>query len=650
MATRDIAPQANNEGSIGTAAKKWANVQSVLTNDLTLAKQATGFTIAGGTTSKTLTVPLDASVSGTNTGDQTGGTPALTLGVANTAGTSTNFIRRDDTILAFDANNPAALGTAGPGSATVAARRDHVHTNPTLATVLTGYTSGAGTVASTDSVLQAIQKLNGNFEAGNLAYGVKWNTANSSPTLTKGIVVGGGVWIETAYSSFPIQEQMKRCVLNATKAKVYDLDPTDSINKINVAPTITGAATSTTANKLVASAETFSTKGVVAGQWVKNVTTGKRSMITAVDSNTALSVNDDIFVSGNAYSVGTANPKVDGAVFTEVPAFHYVWTEDGTNTYIIISQSPFVFRKPSAGTLVESVVHPWFNEGGVYSTAKYFSSFESVWYDTSASAYLSHDGATICAADDKAVSLPGYTPLTCQYRGTTSPNYRTLHTNFGANFHSNGFYGYEAIWILMTTEFASLNVQTYLPGFTAASGWSYAYCRKTGRTMGLGNASGSVVVDLAGLDSVLSGILTAGLYVANSYRGIENIYGHIWKWVDGANFNWIATGGKAWLSNNPAQWAEGTSTNYEDTGYQLPLSNGYTSALFPGRLLPKLIAGDSATYLCDYFYQPGASAGWRGLVSGGALNSGVIAGPAHLDATDSGSGSRDAIIGGRSAA
>jgi hypothetical protein len=40
-------------------------------NGLTLTSLGTGFTIAGGTTSKTLTVPLDASVSGTNTGDQT---------------------------------------------------------------------------------------------------------------------------------------------------------------------------------------------------------------------------------------------------------------------------------------------------------------------------------------------------------------------------------------------------------------------------------------------------------------------------------------------------------------------------------------------------------------------------------------------------
>jgi hypothetical protein len=39
-------------------------------NGLTFAAQTNGFTIAGGTTSKTLTVPLDASVAGTNTGDQ----------------------------------------------------------------------------------------------------------------------------------------------------------------------------------------------------------------------------------------------------------------------------------------------------------------------------------------------------------------------------------------------------------------------------------------------------------------------------------------------------------------------------------------------------------------------------------------------------
>jgi hypothetical protein len=70
MATRSIVPRGDNEGGVGTTSKKWANVWATLVNALTLTSQTTGFTISGGTTSKTLTVSGDATVSGTNTGDQ----------------------------------------------------------------------------------------------------------------------------------------------------------------------------------------------------------------------------------------------------------------------------------------------------------------------------------------------------------------------------------------------------------------------------------------------------------------------------------------------------------------------------------------------------------------------------------------------------
>ena len=62
-----------------------------------------------------------------------GAVPSLTLGTSNTSGSANTFVRTDATILAFDATNPAALGTAGPGAATVAARRDHVHPAADLA-------------------------------------------------------------------------------------------------------------------------------------------------------------------------------------------------------------------------------------------------------------------------------------------------------------------------------------------------------------------------------------------------------------------------------------------------------------------------------------------------------------------------------------
>jgi hypothetical protein len=56
--------------------------------------------------------------------------PGLTLGTANTAGSSGQAVATDATILAFDATVPVtqAFGdAAATGSATVAARRDHKH-------------------------------------------------------------------------------------------------------------------------------------------------------------------------------------------------------------------------------------------------------------------------------------------------------------------------------------------------------------------------------------------------------------------------------------------------------------------------------------------------------------------------------------------
>lgn len=482
-----------------------------------------------------------------------------------------------------------------------------------------------------------------------VVYGVRWAHTASSPTLTKGYLVKGQ-FISNTYTTYPIQDRMRRCVLNASAQFKYYLD---GINIANTTSSITGTNTSTDTGKLIDSGQTFSTKGVAVGQWVKNTATGICAIVTAVDSETQLSLNWNIFPSSSVgYEVGTANPQVAGCVMVETAYFYYVWIVDGNYTFILISRSPFIFYKPSDGSIVVSQLHPWFMEGGVFANVKYTGAFESIWYSTSASAYTDHNGSTVGVNGDKAVSLPGYKPLTYQYRrsATTYTGFAGLHAAFGSLFHTQGFFAYEALWILMITEWGTLNGQTALPGYTNASVWSYAYTRKTGRTIGLGNSSGSVMVDLTGLDSDLSGILGSGNAVANSFHGVENPFGHIWKWVDGANFNWVSNGGKVYLSNNPSSWAEDTATGYQDTGLLLPAAVGYISALFEGRLLPSSVTGGgSSYYLCDYFYQPGASAGWRGLFVGGSLYNGASAGPAYLYASNSGSGDRSAPIGGRAA-
>lgn len=78
----------------------------------------------------------------------------------------------------------------------------------------------------------------------------------------------------------------------------------------------TGTTTGTTANKLVDSGATFVTDGVKAGVVVYNTTDSTQATVTAVDSETQLSVSADIFTSGEDYNVGSSSFP-DGATHVQ---------------------------------------------------------------------------------------------------------------------------------------------------------------------------------------------------------------------------------------------------------------------------------------------------------------------------------------------
>jgi hypothetical protein len=68
-----------------------------------------------------------------------------------------------------------------------------------------------------------------------------------------------------------------------------------------------GLATATTTDKLTNSAGAFTTAGanglIAVGDIIKNTTTGKYALVTAIDSATALSISADIFSNTNAYTI-----------------------------------------------------------------------------------------------------------------------------------------------------------------------------------------------------------------------------------------------------------------------------------------------------------------------------------------------------------
>jgi hypothetical protein len=495
----------------------------------------------------------------------------------------------------------------------------------TAMTALAASSTAMAALAASSTAMAAL--IASSTAMASFPYGVKWTTNTSTPVLTKGVILNNA-FIPAPYSIYPIQSQMKRCVKNASGTKVYDLLSTNSIYKATeTTPLRSGTSTSTSAGKLVDTAANFTTAGVQIGHWVHNTTSNIATQVTAVDSSTQLSVKLDRFTSGNAYSVGTANPQVDGTVMVEVPATHYIMCTDGNYKYFLIKNSQFTFTK-SDTTVVTSTLHPWFTEGGTNRSYQYWGAFESVWYDADGGGYKNHDGSTITAAGDKAVSMPGYQPLTYQ----TRPEMRSLHSNLGSSYHTESYYADEFMSLLFITEYATMNSQIALPGYTGGV-WDYGNTRTTGRTMHLGNVSGTIP-GVSGFDP--------GTYnIANSYRGIENCYGHIWKWLDGINFS----DRLIYINNNPATWAEATATNYTNTGLSLP-TDGVQMNFHSGLMLPSAIGADYATYVTDFMY---SAAGWMALFSGGDLNCGAAAGVFYRDANNAGS-IRYAGIGSRSAA
>ena len=335
----------------------------------------------------------------------------------------------------------------------------------------------------------------------------------------------------------------------------------------------------------------------------------------------------------------------DGQVMVRIPSFHYVIQNDGTDyAYFLISRNPFSFYLPVEDRYIESAIHPFFMPVGVFNSYMYYSAFEGVLYHSGAN--VGGDGAGQWVSGDKIRSVAGYKPLTYESRST----FRTGCAD--GVFNQLSYWANEAITLLYLTEYKSWNSQSKIPGYTEDAAFVFAddVC-KTGITKSLGNASGSILWQNADVGLRCTGDQT-GLYVANSFRGIENFYGHIWKWVDGININYIGsplTEAPIYVCNNPSQFADDTATNYTDSGLDMPLVGGYQKDIANGTLIPTTVdGGSSSTFLTDYFYAS-AGAGWRALLSGGGLTGGAYAGCAYRNTSNTAS-YRYAILGGRSVA
>lgn len=132
---------------------------------------------------------------------------------------------------------------------------------------------------------------------------------------------------------------------------------------------------------------------------------------------------------------------------------------------------------------------------------------------------------------------------------------------------------------------------------------------------------------------------THATLMANRYRGIENPFGHIWKYTDGANIQ-VTTGDAGlsilWTTDDPSNFSDTSYTGYNKKG-NICRTNGYAKKMLLGEdgdIVATEIGGSSSTYWCDYYYTYTSANRMQVVLVGGRADDGSHAGLACVYASN----------------
>lgn len=282
----------------------------------------------------------------------------------------------------------------------------------------------------------------------------------------------------------------------------------------------------------------------------------------------------------------------DGNVMVEIPKFWYKYEHvSGVHKWSI--------SDGNHGPDYE--VHPAFIRGGVEKDYRYYPAYEGF------------------NLSGKLISGSGRTPTVSQTRA----QFRILAAANGAGWSQIDWNLLVAVQLLYLTEYADFNSQAMI-GRGNDTGSDYTMT--TGGSNSIGNASS----------------LSTNNDTWMSYRGIENWYASMFKFIDGVNVQER----KYFINSNPATFADDVFTgDYVDSGITSVATNGYVSNLVPSKkgFVASAVAGSSSTYIPDYFSQ---AAGSLVVLFGGYAGYGLAAGGFCLDANTGASNALGSIGSG----
>lgn len=289
---------------------------------------------------------------------------------------------------------------------------------------------------------------------------------------------------------------------------------------------------------------------------------------------------------------GDADYKEDGSmgqVMVYQPKFYYLVCPveyDPIDTgigYHLRKANYYVSEKPRTGFRL----HPAFYDASG-NEIDYFltSAYEGSIYDASASAYLLNDEQVMNTDEDKFSSIAGARPASGSSQNLTRPNIEAMAQNRGTNWHGDLIKQVSAEQMLMIIEMGMMNLQTAvaqgvisLP-WTTGSDTTSSYAAATGSTASLGNGTGRAEKTTTYEGGVAKEYTVDGK-TSVCWRGKENFWGNIWKFVYGINIwgNGKMGGGQPYICSDFSFAESKNSGNYEPAGFTVTNANGYISAM-----------------------------------------------------------------------
>ena len=361
---------------------------------------------------------------------------------------------------------------------------------------------------------------------------------------------------------------------------------------------------------------------------------------------------------------GDADYKEDGSmgqVMVYQPKFYYLVCPveyDPIDTgigYHLRKANYYVSEKPRAGFRL----HPAFYDASG-NEIDYFltSAYEGSIYDASASAYLLNDEQVMNTGEDKFSSIAGARPASGSSQNLTRPNIEAMAQNRGTNWHGDLIKQVSAEQMLMIIEMGMMNLQTAIAQgvvslpWTTGSDTTSSYAAATGSTASLGNGTGRAEKTTTYEGGVAKEYTVDGK-TSVCWRGKENFWGNIWKFVYGINIwgNGKMGGGQPYICSDFSFAESKNSGNYEPAGFTVTNTNGYISAMgystaFDWLFIASECLGNSSLPVGDYTYITVNLNGYRIAPLGGSWAHGGGAG-GFCWALDDGVGDRGRVIGGR---